>query len=373
MNITSHFIYFNSKLIYKQGATGPPVEMVRKSSIKSTNGITSIQETPIPCFDAFCFQPIPYRSAVEEGATHVIVCASRPADFVPPTKQGIYETGIAPLYFDSHGQQKVSDFFSKGGQQYLYAEDLMLLEESKQSTKDGVLVPPPEILYGVDRTEEVSRNIRNREESWKRAHLFPLRLPKGYKELATLEQDKDEVLQAVRDGFMTAFDALSDIVGLESYKGEDVAKLVFPSSSEIDEASTPQTSSKSITLTSREQEILNTRLHVPGEPIPKYETHSESVEEEASNDEPESGKRKRRRRLFRCIKARRGGLFGRGSHRTTTEEEKVKDSHTQNEIRLDENNFTATALLECLPGFQDGKFSHLAKGLREELFQEQQQ
>ena len=347
--------------------------MVRKSSIKSTNGTTSIQETPIPCFDAFCFEPIPYRSAVEEGATHVIVCASRPADFVPPTKQGIYETGIAPLYFDSHGQRKVSDFFSKGGQQYLYAEDLMLLEESKQSTKDGVLVPPPEILYGVERTEEVSRNIRNREESWNRAHLFPLRVPKGYKELATLEQDKDEVLQAVRDGFMTAFDALSDIVGLEGYKGEDVAKLVFPSSSDIDEASTPQTSSKSMTLTSREQEILDTRLHVPGEPIPKYETHSEPEEEEASNDEPESGKRKRRRRLFRRIKARRGGLFGRGSHRTTTEEEKVEDSHTQNEIRLDENDFTATALLECLPGFQDGKFSHLAKGLREELFQEQQQ
>ncbi len=353
------------------GATGPPVEMVRKSSIKSINATTTIEESPVPCFDAFCFEPIPYRSAVEEGATHVIVCASRPADFVPPTKQGVYETGIAPLYFDSHGQRKVSNFFAKGGQQYLYAEDLMLLEQAKHSTEDGLLVPPPEIMYGVERTDEISRNIRDRHENWNRAHLFPLRVPKGYKELATLEQDKDEVLQAVRDGFMTAFDALSDIVGLDGLKGEEVAKLVFPSSSDSDESSLQQASPTSMTLTSREQEILGTRLHVPGQSIPRYEVDSSSEEEDSSNDEPQPRKRKRRR-FFRRIKARGGGLFGRGSHSERTNE-RVQESHKQNVIRIDENDFSATSLLECLPGFQDGKYSHLAKGLFEEYAQEQQE
>jgi len=363
------------------GATGPPVEMVRKSSIKSINATTTIEQSPIPCFDAFCFEPIPYRSAVEEGATHVIVCATRPADFVPTTKQGVYETAVAPLYFDSHGQRKVSNFFAKGGQQYLYAEDLMLLEQAKHSTEDGLLVPPPEILYGVERTDEISRNIRDRHENWNRAHLFPLRVPKGYKELKPLEQDKDEVLQAVRDGFMTAFDALSDIVGLEGLKGEEVAKLVFPSSRDSDESSLQQTPPTSMTLTSREQEILGTRLHVPGQPIPRYEVDSPTEEEDSSNHESQPRKR-RRRRFFRRIKARGGGLFGRGSHRARTNEkvgethasnEKVQESHKQSVIRIDENEFSATALLECLPGFQDGKYSHLAKGLFEEYAQEQQQ
>ena len=306
---------------------------------------------------------------MEEGATHVVVLASRPEDFVIPTKQGVYENAIAPLYFDSHGQNKVADFFAKGGQQYLYAEDLMMLQEAKEPTEDGILVPPPEILYGVDRTEDVSRNIRYRQENWNRAHLFPLRVPKGYKELEVLEQDKDAVLEAVRDGFMTAFDALSDIVGLEGLNGKDVAELVFPSSSEdADEASSLQSPPSSTTLTPPEQEILNSRLVVPGQPIPNYETVS-PIEENSLEDEPQIG---RGRRFFRRINPRRGGLFGRGSHRETTDEE-VESNFEQTEICLDEEEFSAAALLEHLPGFQDGRFSHLAKGLREEHMLQQQE
>ncbi|VEU33831.1 unnamed protein product [Pseudo-nitzschia multistriata] len=56
------------------GATGPPINLVRKNEAS---------EDPLPCFDAFCFEPIPYRSAVEEGATHVLVLTTRPEDFVP--------------------------------------------------------------------------------------------------------------------------------------------------------------------------------------------------------------------------------------------------------------------------------------------------
>jgi len=332
------------------GATGPPVNLLRKSSTRSSNATSSsIEHPPFPCFDAFCFEPIPYRSAVEEGATHVLVLASRPEDYVPKTKPGIYETGIAPLYFNSHGQRSVSEFFEKGGQQYLYAEDLMLLEEAKHQTgKEGVLVPPPEILYGVERTKEVSSSIRDREQTWNRAHLFPLRVPKGYKELEVLDQDKDAVLEAVRDGFMTAFDSLSDIVGLEGYKGKDVAELVFPSSSDDGEAS--PASSTSASLTAPEEEILRTRLRVPGEPIPDYGA-SLSI----NDDKDDSGKRQKRRRIYnKRIYQRVGGLFGRGSH-----DERDAMDH-------DEEFSAAATLLECLPGFQDGHYGHLAKGLREQ-------
>ena len=300
-----------------------------------------------------------------------MVLASRPEDFIPPTKQGLYETAIAPLYFDSHGQRKVSDFFANGGQQYLYAEDLMLLEEAKKPSKDGVLVPPPEILYGVARSEKVSQTIQNREETWNRAHLFPLRVPKGYKELATLEQDKDEVLEAVRDGFMTAFDALSDIVGLEGLKGKEVAELVFPSSDpDCDETATDDSSSSSKTSTqSVEQQILNTKLFVPGQPIPTYEVPTR-IDENSLGDEPQISRRKR---LFRRIKRRRNGLFGRRRRDETSNDATIESEseREQNEISLNVEDFSATALLECLPGFQNGRYGHLAKGLFEEHLQEQ--
>ena len=345
-----------------QGATGPPVDLVRRNYFPKSNATSSLAEPSMPCFDAFCFEPIPYRSAVKEGATHVLVLATRPEDFIPTTKPSIYETGIAPLYFNSHNQYKVSKFFAKGGQQYLYAEDLMLLEDAKRPTQEGVLVPPPEILYGVERTNDISSIVRNREENWKKAHLFPLRVPKGYKELATLEQDKDEVLEAVRDGFMTAFDALSDIVGLEGYNGRDVAELVFPSSPDEDKekAFSSSAPSSSVTLTPREKNILRIPLRVPGEPIPNYKA---VIDDDSLNETPK--RRRRQLRILRRIRRGGGRLFRRRSHEVvdTKAEEKV---HCQEKIILDEEEFSASTLLECLPGFQEGQYSHLAKALIEQ-------
>ena len=363
-----------------QGATGPPVNLMRKSSIRKNNNSTSaiVEDPPLPCFDAFCFEPIPYRSAVEEGATHVLVLASRPEDYMPKTKQGIYETGIAPLYFNSHGQRKVSEFFERGGQQYLYAEDLMLLQEAKyEKHEEGILVPPPEILYGVERTKEITESIRDREEGWNRAHLFPLRVPKGYKELETLEQDKDAVLEAVRDGFMTAFDALSDIVGLDAYEGKDVAELVFPSSDDGDVIATKSsgvTSKSASSISPTDQEILRTPVRVPGEPIPRY--GASSIE----NDESDTFLKPRRRlwRIRRMIRrrSRRRGLFGHGSHddgeTTMGGPPRQQTRPKENRILLEHEEFSASTLLKCLPGFQDGRFGHLAKGLREQQMQQQE-
>lgn len=361
------------------GATGPPVNLVRKSSIRKNGN----EDPPLPCFDAFCFEPIPYRSAVEEGATHVIMLASRPEDFMPITKPGIYETRIAPLYFNAHGQRKVSEFFEQGGQQYLYAEDYMLLKEAiYEKHEKGSLVPPPEILYGIERTKEVTKSIRDREQGWNRAHLFPLQVPKGYKELDPLEQNKDAVLEAVRDGFMTAFDILSDIVGLEGYDGKDVAELIFPSSEDITEAesnlSTTESSlsTKSKSMMPTDEEVLRTPLRVPGEPIPRYGVVS-SIDKGES-----SGPWQRHRRIIRRIIRRRGrarGLFGHGSHNDQDTipggqregQGEPKTCRTNNEIRLDEHEFSAATLLDCLPGFQDGRFGHLAKGLREQQMQQQ--
>ena len=293
-----------------------------------------------------------HRSAVEEGATHVLVLASRPEDFVPTTEPSIYETRIAPLYFNLHGYYQVSKFFALGGQQYLYAEDLLLLQEAARPAKEGVLVPPPKILYGVERSPDIEATIRDREQSWNRAHLYPLRVPKGNKELGTLEQDKDEVLEAVRTGFMTAFDALSDIVGLEGYKGKDVAALVFPS--EQGKAN-GRVSSSLVPLMVHEEKILCTQVQVPGELLPEHGAAIEGVI---------SGKNltgRRRPTIDKRIRQRqRSGLFG--CHHATSDL-----AHQRNGAQ--EKELPAVELLNSLPGFRDGRFSYLAKGLSREHLQ----
>lgn len=368
------------------GATGPPVNIIRKKYSASPSSTSHIDQhdigdshqanieagkknDPLPCFDAFCFEPIPYRSAVEDGATHVLVLTSRPEEYRPKTKRGVYETGVAPLYFHSHGHGEVAKFFAKGGQQYVYAEDLMLLEEAKriqQKTEvenieenkeqrkrqsEGVLVPPPEILYGVPRTEEITKIVKDRDSTWKRAHLFPLRVPKGHKELATLEQDKDEVLEAVRGGFSTAFDSLSDIVGLDYLDGKDVAELVFPSLSEVDDGSSSSFSSSSSSSSCvPEKEILGKKLLVPGELI----SENENGDAGANVDHHRNATFDIGSSAGNALTGRGGGYAGGGLFGS---EDRRRQQH-QKEL--------SRTLLESLPGFREGKYGHLAKGLRDQ-------
>lgn len=236
------------------GATGPPVNL-----LDPTTGKVS------PCFDAFCFEPIPYRSAVKEGCTHVLDLCTRPENFDLKTKPGVYEQGVAPLYFRSHGYPEVAEFFEKGGQQFIYAEDLLTLEQGKMNVAGkGVLAPPPQCIYGVKNTHSDHPLIQDRSNVWDRAHLLPLKVPETTPELPVLENDKNAALEAVRSGFAAAYDILAPIV-LEKdsnqvpggLTGEDVSKLVFPKL-ELD----------------NDPVILNTKVKAPGQDIPKYSVPS---------------------------------------------------------------------------------------------------
>uniref|UniRef100_A0A7S1V8P2 PNPLA domain-containing protein n=1 Tax=Grammatophora oceanica TaxID=210454 RepID=A0A7S1V8P2_9STRA len=207
------------------GATGPPVRFL---------------DSNIKAFDAFCFEPLPYRSAVEEGATHVLVLRSRPGGFRAKTRPTIYETHVAPNYFRQHGLETAAEFFKKGGQQYLYLEDLMVLEEGKNS--DGkIRVPPTTLLYGTDGNPV--GDPRSDRNSWKEAHVMPIVVPKTTPELPTLENRKDPVIDAVRGGFAAAFDILAPAIGvdLDGMDGARVAELVFPK-----ELSSPTLDSKRV-------------------------------------------------------------------------------------------------------------------------------
>jgi hypothetical protein len=75
--------------------------------------------------DALLCEPLPYRSALKEGATHVLMLRTRP-DPSPVKltgKAGIFEKFIARRYFRSHNESLAEDFMLKMKHHRIYAED----------------------------------------------------------------------------------------------------------------------------------------------------------------------------------------------------------------------------------------------------------
>ncbi len=289
-------------------ATGPPRTLLRHKDAGTDIGTH--------CFDAFCFEPIPYRSAVAEGATHVLALKSKPDGVSIPTKPGLFETTFAPIYFNTNGFPEVATYFENGGQQYVYTEDYLTLDEGKSHTiddhKDGVLIPPQKILYGIEQDDEAKMLASNRD-GWKRAHLLPIAVPAGKPELSNVSVDEDEVLEAVRLGFASAFDLLAPFanigdIGLgEHLDGERVAELLFSHSGTYDK--------------------------VLEEPEPVQGFYIEETE-----------------------------------NLCATESEKIDFQCTDSKIDTDGNEICprrdASDLLDALPGLRDGKMTSLSKGLR---------
>jgi len=362
------------------GATGPPVNLKRRIDNSDDFNQDNKKDTISASFDAFCFEPLPYRSAVEEGATHVLVLRSRSECCTVKTKPGMYEKTVAPIYFKSNGHPQVAKYFEAGGQQYRYLEDVMTLDDGKENdhnlNPEGVLVPPTQILYGSQQhvNKDAQRKIRDAAEieQWKRAHLLPIAVPEHKGELSNLENGKDEVLQAVRDGFAAAFDMLAPIAGLEldpELTGDRVAELIFPKRELL-------------------ESILSDPLIIEGEMI-SGDTIGDSVGDEI-NHETESKIRKRDKLkswLEKSILKRPRAAIEKdlsfledhykGEFSTKSLPKSIKTLHldkdalkqiengiafTEDQV-LESHQKDAIKLLSCLPGIQEGKFASLSSGL----------
>jgi hypothetical protein len=351
------------------GVAGPPIQLIRSMNrqfveqrgrfarfwTKQELNRRKVSNSHM-CFDAFCYEPIPYRSAVEKAnATHLLVLRSRPDGCVVESRQHMYERVVGPIYFRKHGLNQVAKLFSRGGSQYRYIEDILTLDAglshgiaigrdntsvSADKNARGVHVPPTKLYFGTDNADSFQST-----DDWQRAHLLPITLPFGTPELPALCQDKDDVLRAVRNGYAAAFDVLAPIAGLpfdsKTISGEKVAKMLFPDGDD-------------------DVAILNKPIKIKPSYIGEGDEETKRRSFAAWVTRKREAKRKDKDEIATHpdgLLARRVQLKSSSFHET---DQYVRDgSNTLEYIEIE-------ALLAALPGFRGGRLDHIAENLLDE-------
>uniref|UniRef100_A0A7S2KR00 PNPLA domain-containing protein n=1 Tax=Leptocylindrus danicus TaxID=163516 RepID=A0A7S2KR00_9STRA len=156
-----------------------------------------------PLADALVYEPIPYRSAVEDGATHVVVLRTR-ADGADVTgKSSIFERLIMRRFFVR--KNRLPHIFRYMRKQYhkkLYAEDILVLNE---------------------KAKDLSRDFKDTSSP----HIATVALSPGSEEITRLETSRRAIFEGVRRGFARAYDALVEDPAQRGM-GAQVAKEYFP-------------------------------------------------------------------------------------------------------------------------------------------------
>lgn len=155
-----------------------------------------------PLGDALVYAPIPYESAQDDGATHVVVLRSRPDGTDVTGKGGLFERMIFRRFFMR--KNKLPEVFKHMSQQShkrLYAKNIIKLNERAYSTRHYMDTSQP--------------------------HFMTLALAPGSEEITRLETRREEIFEGFRRGFARAYDALVEDA-TERGRGDIVAKEYFP-------------------------------------------------------------------------------------------------------------------------------------------------
>jgi predicted patatin/cPLA2 family phospholipase len=202
-----------------------------RSSSSSSSGNETGEEYVLG--DALITEPIPYRSAVYDGCTHVLVLRTRPdpCEVILTGKGSVYGRLIARRCLENYNQEQCADFMATQGHVYIYAEDVLTLAAGQQETlfdknvshvttavddssnsdekciplSRGVPVPPP-----VDYTLPPKP-----ESEWTRAHLLSIAPTEGSTEVNQLEVGREPILIGMRDGARQVLRMFGPSLGLD--------------------------------------------------------------------------------------------------------------------------------------------------------------
>ncbi|GAB5033521.1 Hypothetical protein NocV09_01400550 [Nannochloropsis oceanica] len=164
--------------------------------------------------DALVFEPIPLKSAVEDGCTHIVTLRTRPdgSEVLGHKVTGIYERFIARRFLaEKHSFGAAASHMTRFDHLKQYAADLLLLNEgshAKAGREEGVYVPDGK---GGGRV----------------VHLLPVAPPLGTTEVDTLDSSREALRRGLKDGFAAAWNLMAPPELVEAHSGERVAKELF--------------------------------------------------------------------------------------------------------------------------------------------------
>ena len=168
------------------------------------------QEEVEPLADACISEPMPYRSAVKHGATHVIVLRTRP-DPCPVLGRGpgLFERVICRRFFRKHKCAAAARYVERQRHQVVYAEDVALLNDAARGPLEGVTVGG---RSGV--------------------HLLPVAPPASASEVSQLETRQAKILAGMRDGARRTLELFLPAVAPDTQLSpsliEDMVLSIFP-------------------------------------------------------------------------------------------------------------------------------------------------
>jgi len=158
-----------------------------------------------PLADALLYEPLPYRVATAEGATHVVCLRSRPDGVDVTGKTTIVEKLILWRFFlRKNSLRKVYEYMRNGFHKRRYGEQVLELNRG---------------------ANDIGRNYTDTAEP----HLLPIAAPPGSAVIKNLETGREAIFEGVRLGFARCYDALVEDPDQRG-KGTAIAKEVFPDS-----------------------------------------------------------------------------------------------------------------------------------------------
>ena len=156
-----------------------------------------------PLADALVYEPVPYRSAIAEGCTHVIVLRTRPDGTDVTGKSSLFEKLIMRRFFKRKNQlPKIYQYMRKQYHRRVYAEDVLFLNE---------------------KALDMDRDVADTSSP----HIVTVALPPGSDEITRLETERRAIFEGVRRGFARAYDTLVEDTS-ERGRGDIVSKIYFP-------------------------------------------------------------------------------------------------------------------------------------------------
>lgn len=146
-----------------------------------------------PLADALIYEPLPYRTAITEGATHVVTLRTRPDGVDVTGKSSLFERLIMRRFFLRKNELgSLYEYMRTQQHKKLYASSIIELNAAAHDFRDHNDDSAP--------------------------HIMPVALPPGSAEVTRLETGRKAIFEGVRRGFARAYDTFVDI--LQSEEGE---------------------------------------------------------------------------------------------------------------------------------------------------------